>query len=63
MFGAVGYGRVVGRIARPAQICQALAPFVLAYVIDRWSGVVALEMLIAVALVALVCFSALRKPA
>jgi hypothetical protein len=27
---------------------------VLAYVIDRWSGVVALEMLIAVALVALV---------
>ena len=63
MFGAVGYGRVVGRIARPAQICQALSPFVLAYVIDRWSGVVALEMLIAVALLALACFAALKRPA
>ncbi|EKS35294.1 MFS transporter [Afipia clevelandensis] len=62
MFGPVGYGRVVGRIARPAQICQALSPFALAYVIDRWSGVVALDMLIAVALLALACFSALRKP-
>lgn len=62
MFGAVGYGRVVGRIARPAQICQALSPFALAYVIDRWSGTVALEMLIVVALLALTCFAALRKP-
>lgn len=63
MFGAVGYGRVVGRIARPAQICQALSPFALAYVIDRWSGVVALEMLIAVGLIALACFAMLRRPA
>ncbi len=63
LFGAVGYGRVVGRIARPAQICQALAPFALAYVIDRWSGQVALEILIAVTLLALACFAALRRPA
>lgn len=63
MFGAVGYGRVVGRIARPAQICQALAPFVLAYVIDRWSGLAALDILIAVALAALACFALLRRPA
>lgn len=63
LFGAVGYGRVVGRIARPAQICQALAPFALAYVIDRWSGQVALEILIAVVLLALACFAALRRPA
>lgn len=62
LFGAVGYGRVVGRIARPAQICQALSPFALAYVIDRWSGQVALEMLIGVALLALVCFALLRRP-
>jgi MFS family permease len=62
MFGAVGYGRVVGRVARPAQICQAVAPFVLAYVIDRWSGLVALEILIAVAFMALACFAALRRP-
>lgn len=62
LFGAVGYGRVVGRIARPAQICQALSPFVLAYVIDRWSGRVALEILIGVLLLALACFAALRRP-
>lgn len=62
LFGSVGYGRVVGRIARPAQICQALAPFALAYVIDQWSGRAALEMLIAVALLSLACFAALRRP-
>lgn len=62
LFGAVGYGRVVGRIARPAQICQALAPFALAYVIDRWSGPVALEILVAIALLALCCFAAIRRP-
>lgn len=62
LFGAVGYGRVVGRIARPAQICQALSPFALAYVIDRWSGQVALELLIGVALLALACFVLLRRP-
>ncbi len=63
LFGAAGYGRTVGRIARPAQICQALSPFVLAYVIDRWSGRTALELLIVVALFALGCFLAIRRPA
>lgn len=62
LFGAAGYGRVVGRIARPAQICQALAPFALAYVIDRWSGPTALEILIGIALLALCCFAAIRRP-
>ena len=61
LFGPVGYGRVVGRIARPAQICQALSPFVLAYVIDRWSDRAAIEILIAMALMALICFSFLRR--
>ena len=62
LFGAAGYGRVVGRIARPAQICQALAPFVLATVIDRWSGQTALEILIAAALLSCGCFIAIRRP-
>ncbi len=31
MYGATGYGRVVGRIARPALFVQALAPFVVAF--------------------------------
>ena len=63
LFGAAGYGRVVGRIARPAQICQALAPFALAFAIDRWSDRAALEILIAAALLALCCFMAIRRPA
>ena len=63
LFGAAGYGRVVGRIARPAQICQALAPFALASAIDRFSDRAALEILIAAALFALCCFMAIRRPA
>ncbi len=62
MFGAVGYGRVVGRISRPAQILQAFAPFALAYVIDRWSDQAALEIAIAGVLLALGCFIAIRRP-
>ena len=62
MFGAVGYGRVVGRISRPAQILQAFAPFALAYVIDRWSDQAALEIAIAGVLLALGCFMAIRRP-
>lgn len=62
LFGAAGYGRVVGRIARPAQICQALAPFLLATVIDRWTGRVALEILIVGALLSFGCFMAIRRP-
>ena len=30
MFGPTGYGRVIGRIARPALLLQALAPFAVA---------------------------------
>ncbi|CAM5473545.1 Oxalate/formate antiporter family transporter OS=Afipia felis OX=1035 GN=BN961_02796 PE=4 SV=1 [Afipia felis] len=60
-FGSTGYGRVVGRISRPAQIMQALAPFVLAFVIDRWSDQVALDLLIATSATALVCFAVLRR--
>lgn len=63
MFGATGYGRVVGRISRSAQILQALAPFALAYVIDRWSDEAALGISVAVVLLALACFAAIRRPA
>ena len=37
LFGAVGYGRLLGRIAKPFQIMQALAPVVLAFVVERLS--------------------------
>ncbi len=62
MFGAEGYGRVVGRISRPAQILQASAPFAMALVIDRWSDGAALDISVVVILIALCCFSAIRRP-
>jgi MFS family permease len=60
MFGAIGYGRVIGRIARPALFVQALAPFVVASAAERFSDRAVLEMGIFVALLALGCFLAIR---
>jgi len=37
MFGPTGYGRVIGRIARPGLFVQALAPFVVASAVERFS--------------------------
>jgi MFS family permease len=62
MYGAVGYGRVIGRIARPALFVQALAPFVVASAVERFSDRTVLEMGIVGALMALGCFLAIRPP-
>ena len=62
MFGAAGYGRVIGRIARPALFVQALAPFVVASAVERFSDRNVLEMGIVGALVALGCFLAVKPP-
>ena len=37
LFGAVGYGRIIGRIAGPALIVTAVAPLVIAFVAERAS--------------------------
>ncbi len=62
LFGPVGYGRVVGRIAGPSLIIQALAPLVLAFVIERASDSAALALAAGFALIALACFFAIRPP-
>jgi hypothetical protein len=62
MFGASGYGRVIGRIARPALFVQASAPFVVAFAVERLSDPVVIEIGMAGALVALGCFMAIRAP-
>ncbi|MBN8967069.1 MAG: MFS transporter [Rhizobiales bacterium] len=62
MFGPAGFGRVVGRISRPGLILQAAAPFVLAFAMDRWSDQAALEIMVAMVLLSLGCFAALRRP-
>ncbi len=62
MFGPTGYGRVIGRIARPGLFVQALAPFVVASAVERFSDRTVLEMGILGALLALGCFMALHVP-
>jgi hypothetical protein len=62
LFGPVGYGRLIGRLAGPFQIMQAAAPLVMAFVVERASDPMALAMAAAFATVALVCFLLIRRP-
>jgi hypothetical protein len=62
MFGPTGYGRVIGRIARPGLFVQALAPFVVASAVERFSDRTVLETGVLGALLALGCFLAIRPP-
>jgi hypothetical protein len=63
LFGPIGYGRLVGRIAGPSLVMQALAPVVLAFVIERSSDGMALVVTACFSAVALACFLAIRRPA
>jgi hypothetical protein len=62
LFGAGGYGLLVGRIGGPFLVVQAVAPVVLAYVSERESDGVGLALVAAFAASALVCFLMIRKP-
>lgn len=62
LFGAQGYGRLLGRIAKPFQVMQALAPVLLAFVIERFSDAAGLAVTAACVLVALACMAAIRRP-
>jgi MFS family permease len=62
LFGAAGYGRIVGRIAGPALIMQSAAPLLLAYVVERASDRAALAVTAAFALAALLCFALVPRP-
>jgi MFS family permease len=61
LFGPAGYGRIVGRIARPSLVITAIAPVVIAFVAERASDPVALAVAAAFALVSLVCFFLVRR--
>jgi hypothetical protein len=63
LFGASGYGRLMGRLAAPFLLVQAAAPFVMAFVIERTSDFGALTLAAAFALAALICFVVIRRPA
>jgi MFS family permease len=62
LFGPQGYGRVIGRIAGPSLIMQAMAPFVLAFAIERASDPAALALAACFTLIALSCFVSIRRP-
>lgn len=61
LFGAAGYGGVIGRIAGPTLVMQAAAPFVVATIAERSSDSLALAAVALFAVIALVCFAALRR--
>jgi MFS family permease len=62
MFGAAGYGRVVGRLAAPWLAMQSAAPLVLAFVVERISDAAALGLTACFAATALASFLVLRMP-
>src|SRR5439155_20537085 len=62
LFGASGYGHLIGRIAGPFMLMQAIAPLVLAFVAERASDAAVLALVAALALVAFGCLSTLRRP-
>jgi hypothetical protein len=62
LFGAAGYGRLMGRIGGPYLVVQAAAPVVLTFVADRASDAIGLAMVAAFAGIALTCFVLIRRP-
>lgn len=62
LFGASGYGRVLGRIAKPFQVMQAVAPLALAFVVERSGDAPALAVTAAFGVVSLICLIAIRRP-
>jgi hypothetical protein len=62
LFGASGYGRLMGRIAGPFLIVQSAAPLVMAFVVERTSDAMAMAFAGLFAAGAFVCFLVIRKP-
>ena len=62
LFGAAGYGHIVGRIGGPYLAMQAIAPFVLAFVAERASDAAVLAVTAAFATISFIGFAAMRRP-
>jgi MFS family permease len=63
LFGASGYGRLIGRLAGPFLAMQAAAPLAMAFVIERTSDPAAVAAAAAFCAMALTCFTVIRRPA
>src|SRR5215204_6241122 len=62
LFGAIGYGALIGRIAGPSLAMQAVAPLVLAFIAESVSDAAMLMAVAVLALFAFSCFAILRRP-
>jgi MFS family permease len=62
LFGAAGYGRLIGRIGGAFLLIQSVAPLVLAFIAERTSDAAALAVTAGFAVVALGCFALIRRP-
>ena len=62
LFGAAGYGHLVGRIGGPYLVMQAMAPLVLAFVAERSSDAAVLAVTAAFAAISFMSFAAVRRP-
>lgn len=62
LFGASGYGRLMGRLAGPFLLVQSAAPLVMAFVIERTSDAGALTLAAVFVAAGLVCFVMIRRP-
>ncbi|HZD89921.1 MAG TPA: MFS transporter, partial [Pseudolabrys sp.] len=63
LFGASGYGRLIGRLASPWMLMQSAAPLVMAFMVERVSDGAALALAAGFAGLALVCFIVIKRPA
>jgi hypothetical protein len=63
LFGAAGYGLLVGRIGGPFLVMQSVAPVALTYVAEHFSDALGLGLAAGFAGAALVCFALIRRPA
>src|SRR5690348_11938813 len=63
LFGASGYGRLMGRLAGPFLLVQSAAPLVMAFVVEHTSDPAALALAAGFAAAALMCFLSIRRPA
>jgi MFS family permease len=62
LFGAAGYGHLVGRIGGPYLVMQAIAPLVLAFVAERAADSAVLAVVAAFAAISFIGFAAMRRP-
>jgi MFS family permease len=62
LFGPVGFGALIGRIAGPGLVMQAIAPLVLAFVAERAADPAALALVAMLVAVSFVCLIILRPP-